>query len=241
MGFAYITGYPVVASTSVQARVLSTVIHINLAIVSFKAVDTDTGIATLGVMTSGTILAHVRPHSTFVHVLGTVASGIFCRTVTGVRSDPVDTTASILAEMAVTIVDIYVASGSGEALGTRAFVVIIVDLTTKATVFARVRCAGVIDALTMLASVALLTNTLIRSVSIPACASIAARISITLINVDSAVRPVEAVEAFAPKGMSGRDAHTILSTRVAGTMINLCTMSTFPAQGTSTSVVGQGL
>ena len=44
-------------------------------------------------------------------------------------------------------------------LGTRAFVVIIVDLTTKATVFARVRCAGVIDALTMLASVALLTNT----------------------------------------------------------------------------------
>lgn len=139
--------------------------------------------------------------------------------------------------MAVAIVDIYVASGSGEALRTGAFVVIIVDLTTKATVFTWIGCTGIVEALTMFASIALLTDTLVRSVSIPTCASIAARIAITLIDVDSAVRPVEAVEAFAAVGMSGGDAHAVLSARIASAMINLCAMSPFPAQGTSTSVV----
>ena len=75
--FAGVTPYPVVASTSVQARVLSTVIHINLAIMAFVTIDTDTGITTFSVMTSSTILADVRPYGTLVNVLSAVAAGIF--------------------------------------------------------------------------------------------------------------------------------------------------------------------
>ena len=103
------------ASTTIEAGLLSAIIHIDFAIVALVPVDTNAGVASLGIMTSSTVLAHVGPQSTFVDVFGTVAAGVLCRAVTRVGSNSIDATSSILTEVTIAVINVNVATRSGEA------------------------------------------------------------------------------------------------------------------------------
>ena len=113
--FANVTGHAIMTSTSIQTGLLSAIIHIYFTIVAFVPIDTDTGVAAFGIVTSGAVLAHVRPQSTFVHILCTIPTCVFGRAVASVSTDAVHADTSILTKMSVAVVDIDVATGSGKA------------------------------------------------------------------------------------------------------------------------------
>ena len=113
--FANVTGHAVMTSTSIQTGLLSAIIHIYFTIVAFVPIDTYTGVAAFGIVTSGAILAHIRPQGTFVNVFTTIPTGVLSRAVTGVSLNSIDATASILAKVAIAIVDIFLATFSFEA------------------------------------------------------------------------------------------------------------------------------
>ena len=69
-------------SPSVETRLLSAIVHIHFAIVALVPINTNAGVTSLRIMTSGTVLAHIGPQSAFVHVLSAIAAGILGRTVT---------------------------------------------------------------------------------------------------------------------------------------------------------------
>ncbi len=72
-------------------------INVDLAVVSFVVINANTGVAAFGIVTSGTVLAHIRPQGTFVDVFSTIPTGVLSRTIASVSSNSVDATASILA------------------------------------------------------------------------------------------------------------------------------------------------
>lgn len=76
---------------------------------------------------------------------------------------------------------------------------------------------------------------------IDAFAAVPARIRQALINVQLTIGSVEAIEAFAAIGVSGRNTAAIGTTRIVSTMINLLAMMTFPTHRTSTSVIRKAL
>ena len=91
------------------------IVDIYFAIMAFVAINANTGVAAFGIVTSGAILAHIRPQGTFVNVFTTIPTGVLSRAVTGVSLNSVDATASILAKVAIAIVDIFLATFSFEA------------------------------------------------------------------------------------------------------------------------------
>jgi len=239
--FAFISGNAVMTSASVQAGLCHTVVHVNFAIVAFVSIDTDARVASLGVVTSGSILANVRPDKAFVDVFGAVSSGEFRRAIASVASDAVQAAAAILAEVAVAIVFVDVAAGTGEASRTRAGVIVAVDFTTITTILAGVRGTRVVNIFTMFARVALLAHALVRSVRVCANASVPARIFQALVHVHLAVWPLEAVMALASMRVSRADTNAIVATRLVSAVIDLVAMIALPAHGTSTGIIGQGL
>jgi hypothetical protein len=113
--FADVAGHPVVALAPVKAGMLGAVVHVDLAVVAFIAVDADAAVAAVLVGARCPILADVGPERAFVHILGTVAARVLSRAIAGVRVNPVHAPASILAKVAVAVVHIDVAPGAGEA------------------------------------------------------------------------------------------------------------------------------
>jgi hypothetical protein len=85
------------ACTTVETGLSFTVVHIDLAIVTLKSVDTNTGISSVRVMTRGSILAYVRPRLALVDVLCTVASAVLGGAVARVSAYSVNAPASVLA------------------------------------------------------------------------------------------------------------------------------------------------
>lgn len=84
-------------STSIETWLLCTIVDIYFAVVSFVAINANTGVAAFGIVTSGTVLAHIRPQGTFVDVFSTIPTSVLSRTIASVSSNSVDATASILA------------------------------------------------------------------------------------------------------------------------------------------------
>ena len=111
---ADIAGDPIVASSSVQAGLNSTVVDVDFAIVAFEAVDTNAGVASNGVVTSRSILTNVRPGGAFVNVLGAVAAFVFRRAIASIGSHPINAPASILAKVSAAVVQVDLAHGAGE-------------------------------------------------------------------------------------------------------------------------------
>lgn len=95
--FTNVTGHAVMTSTSIETWLLCTIVDIYFAVVSFVAINANTGVAAFGIVTSGTVLAHIRPQGTFVDVFSTIPTSVLSRTIASVSSNSVDATASILA------------------------------------------------------------------------------------------------------------------------------------------------
>jgi hypothetical protein len=91
-----VTGNTIFTSTTVQARLLGTIIYINFTIFPFKSIYTNAGIATIGVGTGGSILAYIWSNGTLVNVLGTVLTRVFWATLARIRIDTVNTFSTIL-------------------------------------------------------------------------------------------------------------------------------------------------
>lgn len=90
--------------------------------------------------------------------------------------------------------------------------------------------ARVIVTVAILSGVASLALTLVRSVCVDA-SSVDAWICATLVDVELARRPLESRVALAPVLVGVRHALTVVA-RVAGAIVDLVTMDTFPADWT---------
>ena len=108
--FANETGHTIPTCPAVEARLSGTVIHVDLAVMAFEAVDTNARVSTFGVVAGGAVLAYVGPGGAFINVLGAKASGVFGGAVAGVGADSINATASILAKMSIAVVNVDVAS-----------------------------------------------------------------------------------------------------------------------------------
>lgn len=120
-------------------------------------------------------------------------------------------------------------------------VVVVVDIAAVTTVFAWVGAAGVITAITMFASEALLADTLVRAECVDAFAAIRARIVQALIDVEFAVRSVEAFVTVAAVREGRGDTNAVGAARVLGAVIHFLAVVTLPTHGARASVIGQGL
>ena len=94
----------------------STIIHVLFTVVALVAIDTDAGVATLFVGTCGTVLAGVVAAGTFVHILWAVLAWPLEWALAGVRVDPVDALAAVLAKMSGAVVNVVLTSCSDKSL-----------------------------------------------------------------------------------------------------------------------------
>ena len=101
-------------SSSRKTRIDSTVVLILLAVWSDETIDTDALVASLGVSAGAMVLTGIV-EGTLVHILQTISSSVVWRTLTGVGVDSVNTDATILTNIAFTIVNVYLTVGSGES------------------------------------------------------------------------------------------------------------------------------
>lgn len=113
--FANIAGNAVMTSATIETGLDGTIVHVNVAIVALVSVDTNTRIASVGVMTRRSVLTNVRSGQAFVDILGTITTCIFGWTITGIGADSVNAAASVLAKMTVAIIYVDVAARAGEA------------------------------------------------------------------------------------------------------------------------------
>jgi ketopantoate reductase len=84
-------------SATVETGFRFAIIDIDLTIVTLKSVDTDARIASIRIMTRGSVLAYVRPQLALVDVLRTITSTVLGGTVARIGAYSVNTAASILA------------------------------------------------------------------------------------------------------------------------------------------------
>ncbi len=106
--------YSIVACSAIEAGLLGAVVDVNLAVMPLVAVDTDAAVAALGVGAGRPVVADARPHGALVDVLCTIAAFVFGWALACVRIDAVDAAASILTKVARAVVNVDVASWSGE-------------------------------------------------------------------------------------------------------------------------------
>ena len=111
--FTEVSANTVVAGSSVQTHFLLTVVLVRLAVVSDVAIDTNTLVAPLGVLTGSVVLTGVVV-STLVHVPGTVPVRPVVLALAGVRADTVHTCPSVLAQVAFAVVYILVTVVTGK-------------------------------------------------------------------------------------------------------------------------------
>lgn len=109
------TAHAIDARGTVETRRVHTVVDVLAAVRSRPSVDTDARVPTVRVRASGTVLAHGRTHRTLVHVVFAVFAHIVRWTFAAVRIDGVHAGATVLAEMAGTVVDVLLAVHALEA------------------------------------------------------------------------------------------------------------------------------
>ena len=100
----YITGNAILTGTTVQARLLSTIVNINFTIFSFESIYTNARISTVSIGTSSTILTNIWTNGTFIDIFSTILSCVFWRTIACVCIKSIDTFSTILTEMTIAII-----------------------------------------------------------------------------------------------------------------------------------------
>ena len=102
------------AGSSRQARIDSTVVLVLLTVWSDETIDTDALVASFSVSASAMVLTGIV-EGTLIHIVQTISAGVVGRTLTGVGIDTVNTDATILTNIAFTIINVYFTSGSSES------------------------------------------------------------------------------------------------------------------------------
>ncbi len=100
----------IMARTTVEARLLSTIIDVDLTAMAFIAIYTDALIASFRVGARRAVLTNARPQCALVHVLGTVATCVFWGAAAGVGVYSVNALASILTQVSRAVINVDVAS-----------------------------------------------------------------------------------------------------------------------------------
>lgn len=135
-------GHTIMTCGSIKTNCCCTIVDGLTAVVSGPAVHAHTGVSTNDVEAGATIVAGVWLHQTFIHVLSTILSCPFWRTLTVVCVDPIHTFASIHALMTRAVVHIILTVMSLEARQTGTLVGMVAGLATCASVEALRRGAG---------------------------------------------------------------------------------------------------
>ena len=106
--FALIPANLVVAGAAILTGTVGTFIRVEFAVHSFKSVDTDALITTLGVLAGAMVLARLGGGA-LVDILPTVFPSPVDRAVTGVGVHPVHTLAPMLAKVTSAVVPVHLA------------------------------------------------------------------------------------------------------------------------------------
>jgi len=139
--FALVAANLVVAGAAILTGTVGTLIRIEFAVHSFKSVDTDALVATLGVLAGAVVLARLGGGA-LVDILPAVFPCPVDRAVTGVGVHPVHTLAPMLAKVASAVVPVHLAVFALKSYRTVTLVSIGSNLIASSPILARARVAG---------------------------------------------------------------------------------------------------
>ena len=111
----YITGNAILTGTTIQARLLSTIVYVNFTIFSFESINTNTRISTVCIGTCSSILTYIWTNGTLIDIFSTILSCVFWRTIACVSIKSVDTFSTILTEMTIAIVYIDLTTSTSKS------------------------------------------------------------------------------------------------------------------------------
>lgn len=110
------------ASGAMGAGSAGTVVNVLTAVFPRPAVDTDTLVTAVGVVTRATVLAGIGHQLAFINIIGAQLTCELWSTLTVVSVDSIDTGSSILALVAGAVVNVDVAVFPVETWYTRALI-----------------------------------------------------------------------------------------------------------------------
>ena len=113
--FTKVSSHTVVTGPTVETHLLLAVVLVRLAVLADVAVDADALVAALRVLTRAVVLARVVVGA-LVHVPRAVAVSPGGRALAGVGADAVHAAATVLAQVALAVIDILLAVVAGETL-----------------------------------------------------------------------------------------------------------------------------
>lgn len=139
--FALIPANLVVAGATILTGTVGTFIRVEFAVHSFKSVDTDALITTLGVLAGAMVLARLGGGA-LVDILPTVFPCPVDRAVTGVGVHPIHTLAPVLAKVTSAVVPVHLAVSTLKSFRAVTLVSVGSNLITSSPILARAWVAG---------------------------------------------------------------------------------------------------